>query len=80
VEKNFTSAFLRHLPENYNSLEDKEIVVKTDLNTYVFCKVLSNSEPLSLDNGDLTLNEGDVIVTGYEPIKDLIRIGVLQLI
>ena len=82
VETTFKDSFLKHLPPKYNSLEDEAILASGGAqDQYVFCRSKKNLGAVSLgQGGDVTLNEDDIIVASYEPLKRLVENGDLELI
>ncbi|KAK9826391.1 hypothetical protein WJX81_006951 [Elliptochloris bilobata] len=84
-------AVLQHMPENFQSVLkqhsklslEKDIMPAPNLDAYVFVRVLADCGQVAMDAaGDETveLSEGDLLVTRYRGIRDLLRDKWLQLV
>jgi len=85
LEESFGSAFLNLLPENLRSLteqtSDLDMIPKPNLDSHVFCKVIHRVGDYQLDEEDtLLLEQDDIYLLRYRPIRPLLQSGKIQLI
>mmetsp|Transcript_31016 Transcript_31016/g.50404 ORF Transcript_31016/g.50404 Transcript_31016/m.50404 type:complete len:249 (+) Transcript_31016:104-850(+) len=80
-ERHFGKSFLHHIPDNYDSLTEKNMEVKPNMDEYVFFKATANVGTVNLgESGDAEINEGDIVVASYGHIKDILSSGMVHLI
>ncbi|XP_074640443.1 DNA replication complex GINS protein SLD5-like [Tubulanus polymorphus] len=87
IESHFKVLGLRHMPPNLQTIDSKQTAIKPNLNSYVFLKVLEDTEGViveeeTADTGEEVMNlvKGDQHVIRYRPVASLVQSGAICLI
>ena len=73
IEENFNTTFLRLIPSQYRRLDDPNMIVKPNIDQYIFVKVLSDLGEQYFDNEPVVLNHGDILAVKYKHFKGLLN-------
>jgi GINS complex subunit 4 len=87
MESHFNDSVLNSFPAKFRALHEKKadnnMIDEPDLDSFVFCKVTTDLGELQMDErGDqrTVLEEGDVHILRYRPVRELVADGSIELI
>lgn len=75
-------SFVDQLPPHLRGLEEPEMISRPNLDQAVFCRVLGEVGEFQFERGEdaIVMREGNIFITRYSIVKDLLEDGKVELL
>mmetsp|Transcript_790 Transcript_790/g.1994 ORF Transcript_790/g.1994 Transcript_790/m.1994 type:complete len:215 (-) Transcript_790:168-812(-) len=75
MEAHQNHSFVANIPENLRNLHAPDMIVKPDMDSHVFIKVLKNVGSIRVEDEDVEMNKDEIVLVNYSHVEGLIERG-----